>query len=118
MEDVRPIRVDQDSSIVKFVEGIATNVSTFIDDQHFATNAGEAFGQHATGETSANDQVIKHGKALGCESRAQSQSQDVNSNPSFSLSCSQDSTCLDPNHAPVLTLQQHLRALVADGRDR
>ena len=60
VENVRAVWMNQDSGIIEFVEGIPANVWAFIDDQHFAAQVGEAFGQHRTGESRPNDQIIKH----------------------------------------------------------
>jgi hypothetical protein len=61
VEDVGAILVDQHSSRVSSVKGIAGHMRTLVDDQHpFVALAREAFSQDASGKPSADHQPIIH----------------------------------------------------------
>jgi hypothetical protein len=60
VEDVRPVRVDEDALVVVAVVGVAADVRPFLDHQHALPEpARQPLGQHAAGEAGADDQVIE-----------------------------------------------------------
>jgi len=61
MEDVRAILMDENSGVIKPIKGITGNMRPPVDQQDARTVfAGQALGQHAAGESRANDQEVEH----------------------------------------------------------
>ena len=53
--DVRAVTVDEDTVGIGFVTGVAADVRALVDDQDLLASAGEALGDHAAGETGADN---------------------------------------------------------------
>src|SRR4051812_33465053 len=65
VEDVRAVAVNQDAVIVVAIVRVPTDVVSAIDNQNlFVEAVGEPFGQDTPGETSSDDQVIKHKRGV------------------------------------------------------
>ena len=61
MEDVRPILVNQESAFVVVVVRVATDMRTFVDDEHpLAAVRGKTLRHDATREARPDDQVVEH----------------------------------------------------------
>ena len=56
MENMWPIRVNEDTTCVMSVEGVAANMWPSIDDEHGMPGGGEPFGAHRAGETRADNE--------------------------------------------------------------
>jgi hypothetical protein len=61
MEDVWTIPMDENPRVIKRIKRIAGDMRPPVDEQDASTIfAGEALGQHAAGESRANDQEVEH----------------------------------------------------------
>jgi hypothetical protein len=66
VEDVRPVTVNQNAGVVVVIVGIARDVRTAINDEHFLVRvARQTFGQHTSCVTRTNDEKIKHMSTRG-----------------------------------------------------
>ena len=60
VEDVRPVAVDHDAGGVVAVVGVAADVRPAVDEEDALVGlGGQTLGQHAAGEASADDKVVK-----------------------------------------------------------
>ena len=60
MEDVRPVFVDEHAGVVVVVVSVAGDVVAAVHDEDlFVAHTGETLGEHAAGESRADDEVIK-----------------------------------------------------------
>jgi hypothetical protein len=61
MEDVRPVLMNEHTSVVIVVEGVAPDVIAFVDDQNFfAGIVRQPLRHDAAGEAGSNDEIVKH----------------------------------------------------------
>ena len=59
VEDVRAVFVDQDAMLAFKIVGVARDVATALDDQHFLVElGGDPLGQYRAGETRAGDDPV------------------------------------------------------------
>ena len=66
VKDVRPVAVDQHAGFVVMIVCIAADVRAPVDHQHTLVKPGrQPFGQHAAGETGADDQVVEAAPTIG-----------------------------------------------------